>query len=293
MPAMGASLTYDYAADLRSDTAATHVLRLVGRGKRVLELGAGPGAITRELIQVGKCEVVAVDLDEAALEKLRTLCPRTYRCDLNDADWTRALAGEDRFDAIVVADVLEHLYEPQRALASMVDLLRPQGELVVSIPHAGHLGVVACLLAGDFEYREWGLLDRTHIRFFGVHNMQALFDGAGLSILDADVVVRPPERTEFGGRWKRLPEEARRALLAANPFGTAYQIVIRAARSRPAQPPARLAELVLERIGQRAATPLPPSAALREAARGWVRANLSDQTIARLRGAIRWFASRG
>jgi 2-polyprenyl-3-methyl-5-hydroxy-6-metoxy-1,4-benzoquinol methylase len=293
MIAMGASLTYDYAADLSSDTAASHVLRLVGQGKRVLELGAGPGAITRELIQVGKCEVVAVDLDEAALEKLRTVCARTYRCDLNDPDWIRTLAGEDRFDAIVVADVLEHLYDPQQALASMIELLRPQGEVVVSIPHAGHLGVVACLLAGDFEYREWGLLDRTHIRFFGVHNMQALFDGAGLAIIDAGVVVRPPERTEFGARWKRLPEEARHALLAANPFGAAYQIVIRAARIRTVQVPAQLSALVLERIGQRAATRLSWPAAAREAARGWARANLSDQTIARLRGAIRWFASRG
>ena len=45
------------------------------------------------------------------------------------------------------------------------------------------------MLQEDFEYRNWGLLDRTHIRFFGIKNIQALFENAGLKIVHAEFVV--------------------------------------------------------------------------------------------------------
>lgn len=96
-----------------------------------------------------------------------------------------------------------------------------------SLPHAGHSVIHACLFDEDFEYGDVGLLDRTHIRFFGIKNMQRLFEDAGLKIIHATFVVRNPMFTEFSKRWKKTPQELR-DVLAKNPFGLVYQVIVKA-----------------------------------------------------------------
>lgn len=54
-------------------------------------------------------------------------------------------------------------------------LLRPCADYgTLSLPHVGHAAIAGCLIDEDFEYRQWGLLDRTHVRFFGIKNVQNL-----------------------------------------------------------------------------------------------------------------------
>ena len=139
---------------------------------------------------------------------------------------TQQVCMDGRFDVVVAADVLEHLLDPWNVLRQMISCLGDSGFLVVSLPHAGHNAVIASLLNGDLAYSGAGLLDRTHIRFFGIHNMQALFNGAGLRIVDAHFVSRPPALTELSAQWTRLPAHQREAL-ARNPFGSIYQVVVK------------------------------------------------------------------
>ena len=61
--AKGEAHTYEYDIDLESDIAPARVLRMVGRNKRVLEIGAGPGSITRHLSGTLGCHVVALEID--------------------------------------------------------------------------------------------------------------------------------------------------------------------------------------------------------------------------------------
>jgi 2-polyprenyl-3-methyl-5-hydroxy-6-metoxy-1,4-benzoquinol methylase len=214
---------YDYAVDTASDTAAARVVRLVGQRKRVLEVGAGPGSITRVLTHKGKCTVTALEIDAAAIEIVSQHCQRVIKADLNVSTWPELLSGE-KFDVVVAADVLEHIYDPLITLRHMKDLLNESGYIVTSIPHVGHSTLQICLFDEDFEYRDWGLLDRTHIRFFGIKNMQSLFENSGLKIIEAQFVVREPENTEFAERWSRAPAELR-SVLAKNPFGNVYQVI--------------------------------------------------------------------
>src|SRR5688572_17228927 len=104
---------YDYALDLASepDSAAAHLLRMVGADKRVLELGAGPGSISRYLGAAG-CRVVAVERDEAAVRLLAGRCERALALDLEADDWVGQVAEHGPYDVIMLADVLEHLVEP-------------------------------------------------------------------------------------------------------------------------------------------------------------------------------------
>jgi 2-polyprenyl-3-methyl-5-hydroxy-6-metoxy-1,4-benzoquinol methylase len=216
---------HKYEYRVNEHTAAAKIVRMVGRGRRVLELGSGPGAITR-LLHANGCRVIALEIDQKAIELVTPYCERVISCNLNDPAWPSALAAMAPFDVIVAGDVLEHLYDPWATLKNLAPLLAAEGQVILSVPHVGHNAVIACLLAGEFEYQPWGLLDRTHIRFFGIRNIQRLADDAGYKIVEADFVIKNPEQTEFAKRWRRLPA-ATRSALEANPFGTIYQVVIR------------------------------------------------------------------
>jgi 2-polyprenyl-3-methyl-5-hydroxy-6-metoxy-1,4-benzoquinol methylase len=215
---------YQYKA--KSYTAAAKALRMVGVGKRVLELGSGPGSVTR-LLKENQCRVTALEIDLQAIEIVSQYCEKVYSCDLNDPAWPDILSESDKFETIVATDVLEHLYDPWITLKKLQPLLAGDGCVVISLPHAGHNAVIACLLNGDFEYQPRGLLDKTHIRFFALKNIQRLFNDAGYKIIEADFVVKTPTQTEFAQNWRHLPSKTRQAL-AGNKFGMIYQVVVKA-----------------------------------------------------------------
>lgn len=210
----------------QGENAGDIVLAMVPQDARVLELGAGPGSITRRLRGERGSRVTAVELEASFLPHLAPHCERVIQANLNETAWVSELGGE-RFDALVAADVLEHLNRPQDLLRACEALLTPEGSVVISLPHIGHAVIHACLMDEDFEYRDAGLLDSTHIRFFGLKNMQALVEGAGFKVVDAGFVSRAPEDTEYADRWRRAPEDLK-AVVLRNLHATVYQCVLRA-----------------------------------------------------------------
>jgi 2-polyprenyl-3-methyl-5-hydroxy-6-metoxy-1,4-benzoquinol methylase len=215
---------YVFEINEDDDSAAANILRMVGRSKRVLEIGAGPGSISRPLTLRNHCAVTALELDPNCVPILETFCERVVQGDLNGSAWTSELEPGS-FDVVVIADVLEHLTNPWRTLKQVAPLLKRDGYVVSSIPNASHCTVLANFANDDVAYRDWGLLDRTHVRFFGVKNVQAMFEQAGLRITRAAYVVRPPELTEFADLWPRLSSEQRR-IFEAGPFAQVYQTVV-------------------------------------------------------------------
>jgi 2-polyprenyl-3-methyl-5-hydroxy-6-metoxy-1,4-benzoquinol methylase len=234
---------YEYDVDTMSASAPANVVRLVGTGKRVLEIGCGPGSITKVLATDGKCIVTGMELDPSAIEKVAPFCESIIQVDLNAKDWPTQLKGK-QFDVVVAADVLEHLYNPWRTLEQMATLVNEGGYIVISLPHIGHAAILACLMNGNFDYRDWGLLDRTHIRFFGLKNIENLFVNAGLKIIDVKYVTKPPEETEFAQQWSALSTSTR-AALRASPYANLYQVVVKAI---PAERPGTGISLVPEEI---------------------------------------------
>ena len=262
---------YDYKIDLNSDTAPARVVRLVGKGKRVLEVGAGPGSITKVLSSSSNCRVTALDIDAESIKMVAPFCERAYQANLNDIAWPEVLGKDNKFEVLVAADVLEHVYEPLAVLKTMKGLLDENGCIILSIPHAGHSVIQACLFDEDFEYGDFGLLDRTHIRFFGIKNIQKMIEDAGLKIIHSEFVVVNPLNTEFSERWVNTPKKLRRAL-ASNPFGMVYQVIVKAKPVDADGNPVKLINLPVS----------PQKMTYREVLRVYLRLNLSSKMYSRI-----------
>jgi hypothetical protein len=137
--------------------------------------------------------------------------------------------GEQRFDVVLCLDVLEHLVEPLDTLRRLKDLLTPSGILVASIPNVTHAAVRLQLLGGAFTYTDTGLLDRTHVRFFDRTEVTALFDDAGLTVLERLEVRREPHETEIPIDLSAVPAETL-AQVTADPDARVFQWMLVAKR---------------------------------------------------------------
>jgi hypothetical protein len=105
----------------------------------------------------------------------------TYRVDLN-APAPPPTTGA--FDAVVFADVLEHVVEPDAVLGRWLPhVCTAETVVLVSLPNVANLAVRLQLLAGRFRYTERGILDRTHLRFFTRRSARALLAASGLRIV--------------------------------------------------------------------------------------------------------------
>lgn len=225
--ALQKSLKYAYEIDFDDPQAtAPKILRKVGEGRRVLELGAATGSMTKILKERLSCRVVAIELDPQAAELAAVYSEQTIVGDIEQLDLASKLQGEV-FDVILAADVLEHLKDPTACLAALKPLLAADGHLVVSVPNVGFSGVVGALLTGSFPYQDKGILDRTHLRFFTRRELEIMLFTAGFVPEVWDVATMVPEGCEFADRWGELPPELQAQLMSAED-GNVYQFIVRA-----------------------------------------------------------------
>ena len=219
-------------------------LRFVGSSKRVLEVGCASGHVTRALVAQGNT-VIGVEIDPEAAKTAAEHAERVVVGDLEVMDLDVEL-GDDRFDVVVLGDVLEHLRDPLPVLRSARRLLAPKGFIVISVPNVAHVDVRLMLLSGRWDYRDLGLMDRTHLRFFTRASARKLLADAGLAVVDIDRVVVPAFATELGVDAHTVPTDIVGPLLE-DPDAETYQFVIKAvaddADAATSAALARLAEL--------------------------------------------------
>ena len=223
---------YAHEIDPNGGSAAARLGRMVEPGQRVLELGTGPGTVTRILHSKG-CKVTGVEMDPETLAMCAPFCERMLQANLEDPAWHASLAGE-KFDVVMCADVLEHLRDPRPLLTLLPQFLNETGCVLMSLPNASHLSVVASLMAGRFPYQAKGLLDNTHLRFFGRDDIDALLRECGLVWQRWEAVLVEPGQAELSHYWNQLEAKDQEFLRAKCADGLVYQHVVRSYPSHAA-----------------------------------------------------------
>jgi 2-polyprenyl-3-methyl-5-hydroxy-6-metoxy-1,4-benzoquinol methylase len=217
---------YDFSkVNLESGSVHADVVRLVGGAPRVLELGPATGYMSRAFAAAGST-VVGIELDPEMAERADEFCERVVVGDLDTLDIAAEL-GEEQFDAIVAADVLEHLKDPLEVLNQLRMFLKPDGFFVISVPNIAHGSVRLALLSGDFKYGDIGLLDSTHLRFFTRETLERLLDQAELGLIEMSRHELDLEASEVAFDAGAVPP-ALRDELENDPEARTYQFVVKA-----------------------------------------------------------------
>jgi 2-polyprenyl-3-methyl-5-hydroxy-6-metoxy-1,4-benzoquinol methylase len=219
----------EFVYDLIIDPDAennTHAfaLAMVGHNKTVLEVGCATGYFTKVLAERG-CEVIGMEINAEAAAQAAQWAERVIVGSAeDDAAWEQV--DDESVDAITFGDVLEHLQDPLATLRMARKKLKPNGFVVTSLPNIAHGDVRLSLLRGSFRYRDLGLLDRTHLRFYTVDSVRELLGEAGLAVVDTQRVMVPLFAAEFGLRREDFPQAVVDEI-RSNPEYETYQFVMK------------------------------------------------------------------
>ncbi len=150
-----------------------------GAPKCALDLGCAMGHFGAELKErFPGVEVIGIDANRAAAAVAATRIDRVICDRLDNLDF--AAHGLGNVDAIIAADILEHVPNPWRLLERLRSVLAPDGQLLASIPNVRNLVLLSELVQdGRWSYRPEGLLDITHLRFFTLFEMRRMFEDTG------------------------------------------------------------------------------------------------------------------
>lgn len=170
-PAKGKLSTYRWGSHMQ-------MVKFVGKNKKVLDVGCSTGYLARQFKRNG-CYVCGIEIDKEAAKVARKYCDKVI---VDDVEQVKIPYPKGFFDAIVYGDVLEHLKRPDVVLPRFGQYLSPAGVVVASIPNIAYWGTRLKLLFGKFDYKEKGLLDHGHLRFFTKKSMTQLFEDAGFKI---------------------------------------------------------------------------------------------------------------
>jgi 2-polyprenyl-3-methyl-5-hydroxy-6-metoxy-1,4-benzoquinol methylase len=171
------------AARLRHLAAASSIYPYT-----VLDVGCASGFL-RSFLPAPDFQLIGVERDLNLVAEAQCKYDRVYQADLN-AELDLPLQSAP--DAIVLADVLEHLPYPEEVLANLLRrYTKPGTPVIISLPNVAHLYVRLNLLLGRFEYADRGILDRTHLRFYTLRTAQRLCADCGIRLNSLSVTPVP------------------------------------------------------------------------------------------------------
>jgi glycosyltransferase involved in cell wall biosynthesis len=218
-PVGEANLHYDLKLGYAS--SHTYAIDAVPAGSKVLDIGAGPGGLTRELAQKG-CEVTVVDQHPPATEPAGV---KVIAQDLDDPPKFDA----SRYDYLLMLDVIEHLRDPEEFLARVrAQFDHDSKKLVLTTPNVAFLVQRLMLLAGQFNYGKAGILDRTHTRLFTFRSIRHLLRDAGFQVKVVKGVPAPFPKILGDGALGRAAVAVNLGLIRVSKTLFSYQIFIEA-----------------------------------------------------------------
>jgi len=165
---------------LHNDPKSSHqqIARLLEnlRPQPILDVGAAQGFLGRLLLD-SNLVLDAVEPNPLYAEHARRFYRTVFASSVENAN-----LPPKTYNAVVCADVLEHLVDPLATLRRLRDAAADNALFIISLPNVAHLAIRLMLLAGRFPMMDRGILDRTHLHFYTRQTARHLLREAGLRV---------------------------------------------------------------------------------------------------------------
>jgi 2-polyprenyl-3-methyl-5-hydroxy-6-metoxy-1,4-benzoquinol methylase len=149
--------------------------------KKILDIGCGNGAFASLVKQKNDAEVWGIELMEEEAKVAVDVLDKVF---VGNCEKHIGGLPENYFDVIYMNDVLEHLVDPYSVLETLKSKLAPNGVVISSIPNVRFFRTFSkVLFSKDWKYDEYGVMDKTHLRFFTGKSIKRMYEDLGYSIL--------------------------------------------------------------------------------------------------------------
>ena len=216
------SLTEEYQLKPSEDSSHGRISTMLAARPpaKILDLGCSSGLLAERLTGMGH-HVVGVDLYEfpEAAERMSAF----YKADLSQGVPPEVGTG---FDLVLMADVLEHLSEPEVLLEQCMDLLTPEGSVILCVPNIAHWYPRTRAALGLFDYDQRGILDATHLRFFTRRTIRKLVERSRYTVRRMEPVGVPLDALGLEGTSGRLVRLVDHFLVTLWPTMFGYQFIV-------------------------------------------------------------------
>lgn len=160
----------------RLETLAAFLSRHALPGARIADIGCGNGGLLKELRKNGFEDLTGFDPSRVCVERIRATGMNAHTIVLPAEHLWWSTRNEPSFDLIILSHVLEHVFDAQAVLKSVLALLAPGGKIYIEVPDpAGY----------DLQnFPPLYFFDPEHINHFGRGSLTYFAHVLGLSIVE-------------------------------------------------------------------------------------------------------------
>jgi glycosyltransferase involved in cell wall biosynthesis len=176
-----------YTLKLGYSSSHQYALDRVADGTRVLDIGSGPGYMTKALYDQG---AKVISLDRFIHPATEQYSVRTVQGEVEDYELT---TEDTAADLVLMLDIIEHLHAPEQFMLKLrerVDATNPP-HVIITTGNVAFFVVRFGLLLGQFNYGKKGILDQDHKRLFTFSSMKRLLDATGYEVIQVDAIPPP------------------------------------------------------------------------------------------------------
>ena len=200
------------------------ILKSLPNNPKIIDFGCYKGDF---LVSLGDelpgSVLFGVDIENFVAQKYKI---NFFKINLNDKNELNQL-NNYKFDIIILGDILEHILDPEEILNEMHRFKNIDSNIYLSIPNSAHWYFRLKIFLGKFDYKDNGLFDKTHIKFFTLKTIKALILKCNFQIVELEYSSIPWENIRVRNVFATSLSKFERLFIKIRPELFAYQVICR------------------------------------------------------------------